>query len=95
MFYGDPEIMARHMATLEEFRSVVEKKYGARVLTVVLPYLHSEELLHQGAFYERFRHSLSEHGLIISISNQLSRLTKPRSCGSTDSTRTRMPLPMT
>jgi hypothetical protein len=62
MFYGDPEIMARHMATLEEFRSVVEKKYGARVLMVVLPYLHSEELLHKDAFYERFRNALGERG---------------------------------
>jgi hypothetical protein len=61
IFYKDPGIMAAHMASLEQFRSVVEKRYSARLLIVVLPFLHSEGLLHKTEFYERFRNALDEH----------------------------------
>jgi hypothetical protein len=60
-FYQDPGIMAAHLASLEQFRSVVEKQYGAHLLIVVLPFLHSEELLHQTKFYERFGRALDDH----------------------------------
>lgn len=60
IFYKDPGIMAAHLASLEQFRSVVEKQYGARLLIVVLPFLHSEGLLHQTEFYERFRNVLDD-----------------------------------
>jgi hypothetical protein len=62
LFYKDTAIMKRHLTTLEQFRSVAEKRYSARLLIVVLPFLHSEELLHKDDFYEHFRHALSEHG---------------------------------
>jgi hypothetical protein len=61
MFYNDPEIVGRHLASLEEFRSTVSNRYGARLLLVLLPYLHSDQLLHDNAFYERFRNRLNEH----------------------------------
>ena len=62
MFYDDPVVMARHLATLEEFRAVVEQRYHANLLVVILPFLHSEELLHKKEFYGRFEEKLSEHG---------------------------------
>ena len=62
MFYKDPAIISRHMATLEQFRSVVEKQYSARLLVVVLPYLHSDGLLHKTGFYRGFDTKLSKHG---------------------------------
>ena len=61
MFYNDAEIVGRHLASLEEFRSMVSNQYGARLLLIVLPYLHSDQLLHDNAFYERFRNRLNEH----------------------------------
>lgn len=61
IFYKDPAITAAHLASLEQFRSVVEKQYNARLLIVVLPFLHSEELLHRTEFYERFRKALDDH----------------------------------
>lgn len=61
-FYKDPAIMKQHLATLEQFRSVAEKRYSARLLVVILPFLHSEELLHNNEPYESFRDSLSSHG---------------------------------
>lgn len=60
-FYQDPEIMERHLASLEKFRSVAEKQYSARLLIVILPFLHTEELLHKDELYEHFRHALDEH----------------------------------
>jgi len=62
LFYRDPSLLARHLASLEQFRSVVEKQYSARLLIVILPFLHSEELLHKSELYEPFRLALSEHG---------------------------------
>jgi hypothetical protein len=61
IFYKDPGIRAAHLASLEQFRSVVEKQYGARLLIMVLPFLHSVELLHQTEFYDRFRNALDDH----------------------------------
>ena len=62
LFYRDPSILARHLASLEQFRSVVEKQYSAHFLIVTLPFLHSEELLRKNELYEPFRQALSEHG---------------------------------
>lgn len=62
MFYQDHAIMARHLATLEEFRSVVEKHYSARLLIVGLPFLHSDKLLNKTTFYRAFDKRLSKHG---------------------------------
>lgn len=62
MFYRDPEIMARHLGTLEGFRSLVEKQYGSKVVLILLPYLQSETLLHDEAFYESFRNLIGGHG---------------------------------
>ena len=62
LFYQDPSIMARHLASLEQFRDVVEKQYSARLLVVTLPFLHSDELLHKSEFYENFRQTLNRHG---------------------------------
>jgi hypothetical protein len=61
MFYNDPEIRARHLATLERLRSLLMERYKARLLIVVLPYLHSDELLKQTAFYRGFENALDEH----------------------------------
>jgi hypothetical protein len=61
-FYQDPEIMARHLASLEELRSLLMERYKAKLLIVALPYLHSDELLNQTAFYKRFDNALDEHG---------------------------------
>src|SRR5450432_349013 len=62
MFYKDPVIMSRHLATLEQFRSVVEKQYSAHLLIVVLPFLHSDGLLHKTGFYRAFEKKLSKRG---------------------------------
>lgn len=62
LFYRDPSLMTRHLESLEQFRSLVEKQYSARLLIVILPFLHSEELLHKNEFYENFRQTLSQHG---------------------------------
>jgi hypothetical protein len=62
LFYQDPSIMARHLASLEQFREVVEKQYSARLLIVTLPFIHSDELLHKSEFYENFRQALSQRG---------------------------------
>jgi hypothetical protein len=62
LFYKDPEIMSRHMATLERLRSAVEQRDSARLLVVLLPFLHSEKLLQDSAFYERFNRRLLQHG---------------------------------
>ncbi len=60
MFYSDPPVMARHMATLEQLRSELRQKYSARLLLVMLPFLHSDELLNDTEFYSHFRSHLDE-----------------------------------
>jgi hypothetical protein len=62
MFYNDPEIRARHLASLERLRSLLTERYRARLLIVVLPYLHSDELLNRTAFYKGFENALDERG---------------------------------
>ncbi len=62
MFYNDPEIRARHLASLERLRSLLTERYRARLLIVVLPYLHSDELLNRTAFYRTFDNALDQHG---------------------------------
>jgi len=62
-FYEDPDLTARHLATLEAFRSIADQRYHANFLVVTLPFLHSEELLHKSEFYERFQKQLRAHGL--------------------------------
>lgn len=62
MFYNDPEIRARHLASLERLRSLLAERYKAKLLLVVLPYLHSDELLNRTAFYKTFENALDEHG---------------------------------
>ena len=41
---------------------MVEKQYSAHLLIVILPFLHSKELLRKNELYEPLRQSLSEHG---------------------------------
>jgi hypothetical protein len=62
MFYQDPAIMSRHLATLEQFRSIVEKQYSARLLVVLLPYLHNDGLLRKTSFYKAISKTLNKHG---------------------------------
>ena len=74
MFYEDPAVSARHLATLEEFRSVAEQRYHANFLLVVLPFLHSEPLLHKTEFYAPFLAKLSErHFNVIDLQPVLAR----------------------
>ena len=61
-FYADPEIVERHMQTMNRLRTVVQQRDGARLLVVLLPFLHAEELLRDEQFYERFRGTLRGHG---------------------------------
>ncbi len=61
MFYNDPEIRARHLASLERLRALLAERYQANLLVVVLPYLHSDELLNRTAFYRSFENALDEH----------------------------------
>lgn len=61
MFYNDPEIMARHLASLEQLRAQLAERHKAKLLIVVLPYLHSDELLNRTAFYRGFENALEEH----------------------------------
>jgi hypothetical protein len=62
MFYNDPEIRTRHLASLERLRSLLAERYKAKLLLVVLPYLHSDELLNRTAFYRTFANALDERG---------------------------------
>lgn len=62
LFYQDPVVRQRHLESLEEFRSVVEKKYSARLLVVMLPFLHSEQMLQQTELYQNFRQALESRG---------------------------------
>jgi hypothetical protein len=61
MFYNDPQIMQRHVATLERLRSLLTERYNAQLLIVVLPFLHSDELLNRASLYGSFEHALDEH----------------------------------
>ena len=62
MFYNDPQIMQRHLASLERLRSLLTERYNAQLLIVVLPFLHSDELLNRTSLYGSFEHALGEHG---------------------------------
>ena len=62
MFYKDSAIVSRHLATLEQFRSAVEKQYSARLLVLLLPFLHNDGLLNQTSFYRSFDTKLSKRG---------------------------------
>ena len=64
-FYEDPAVLRQHLATLERLREVARESYSASLLVVLLPYLHSEELLDDAAFYGRFTHELSARGFHI------------------------------
>ena len=61
MFYNDPEIRTRHLVSLERLRSLLAERYKAKLLIVVLPYLHSDELLNRAEFYRTFEQALDEH----------------------------------
>jgi len=61
MFYGDPQIMQRHVASLERLRSLVAERSNAQLLVVVLPFLHSEEWLNKTSLYRGLEHALDEH----------------------------------
>ncbi len=62
LFYNDPLVRDRHLATLQKFRDLLQERYSAHLLIVLLPYLHSEKLLNQRGFYGRFEHALSQGG---------------------------------
>ncbi|HSH38792.1 MAG TPA: hypothetical protein VK993_08400 [Chthoniobacterales bacterium] len=57
-FYHDPEILRCHLDSLEQLRATARQRYSANVLVVLLPYLHSDELLNRVEFYERFNREL-------------------------------------
>ena len=61
-FYEDPAVLQQHLATLERLREVARDRYSANVLALLLPYLHSEELLNRVEFYQRFARELSARG---------------------------------
>ena len=61
-FYQDAEIRQRHLTTLERLREVAREQYSANLLVVLLPYLHSEELLNRVEFYAPFRAALGARG---------------------------------
>ena len=58
-FYNDAVVRQQHLATLERMREVAREKYSANLLVVLLPYLHSEELLNDTEFYRRFAADLT------------------------------------
>jgi len=62
MSYRDPAVRERHLATLEKLREEVEQQYGAQLLIVTLPFLHSTPLLNETPFYQGFDASLNERG---------------------------------
>ena len=61
-FYEDPAILQQHLATLERLREVTREKYSANLLVLLLPYLHSDELLNRVEFYQRFARELFARG---------------------------------
>ncbi len=60
-FYHDQTVLDRHLQTLEKLRTTLKDRYSARLLIVLLPYLHSQELLASAGVYEPFRTLLAEH----------------------------------
>ena len=62
MFYKDPAVRDRHLASLEELRREVEQEYGAHLLVVTLPFLHTTQLLNDTAFYQSFDENLRQRG---------------------------------
>jgi hypothetical protein len=62
LFYKDPLVRNRHLETLERFRDQLRQRYGANLLLVLLPYLHTEKLLHNDSFYRSFEKTLAHHG---------------------------------
>ena len=63
LFYHDPLVRNRHLATLEGFRDDLQKQHDAHLLIVLLPYLHSEELLRKTELYHMFEQALAQRGL--------------------------------
>jgi hypothetical protein len=61
-FYQDPIICNRHLATLEQFRTLLRDRYSANLLVVLLPYLHTKELLEKKQFYQNFEIALWQRG---------------------------------
>jgi hypothetical protein len=61
MFYSDPEIMQRHVASLERLRALVAERSKAQLLVLVLPFLHSDEWLNKTSLYGNLEHALDEH----------------------------------
>ena len=61
-FYEDPAILQQHLATLERLREVTRDKYSANLLVVLLPYLHTDELLTRVEFYQHFARELAARG---------------------------------
>ncbi len=60
LFYADPIVRDRHLATLEQFRDTLRERYSAHLLVVLLPYLHSTELLNRTKFYQDFEQALRQ-----------------------------------
>lgn len=60
-FYNDKMVLDRHLQTLENLRTLVETNYSAHLVIVVLPYLHSQQLLLSADVYAPFRNALAEH----------------------------------
>ena len=60
LFYQDPLLRNRHLATVEQFRDRLRDRYGANLLLVLLPYLHTEQLLHKDEFYRSFEMTLKQ-----------------------------------
>jgi hypothetical protein len=62
-FYNDPQVQERHLSSLERLREVARERYSANLLVILLPYLHSKELLNDAEFYARFREALNARGI--------------------------------
>lgn len=61
-FYSDPAILQRHVTTLERLRATARERYSSELLVALLPYLHSEEWLHQPELYNRLAQELAARG---------------------------------
>ncbi len=61
-FYEDPAVLQRHLSTIERLRETARQNYSANLLVLLLPYLHSEELLNRVEFYSRFSGELTARG---------------------------------
>lgn len=62
-FYDDPSIRARHLDTIVRLRNLVPERAGGRLLVVLLPYLHSPELLNKTTLYDGFAAALKQRGI--------------------------------